>query len=273
MNPQPVIDVVSCRAFEEFVEKVRPHRYAMARVFRGQHDVNWKLQSLWDRWLSGRFQGPGPHNYDALFAGRENRREFARMQLDAFRRGVAGLPGVSADLLDADLRLWALGRHHGLVTPLLDWTESPYVATFFAFFDRLSATHQGFEYGPGFAGPLVITPDPVAIWELYYDDRVIRNGEFEVYVARDASASRQKAQAGVLTYLMHESRLSVEEYLEDRQLIQLLRRYEISGGVSMAALGSLRQMNISYGSLFPDLDGAAVEANLASLMNTLNLGE
>jgi hypothetical protein len=58
---------------------------------------------------------------------------FARKQLKNFRLSIRGRVdnGILSDTNDEEL--WAIGQHHGLATPLLDWSLAPYVALFFAF--------------------------------------------------------------------------------------------------------------------------------------------
>jgi len=83
-------------------------------IYRGHGDSLWKLEPTIDR---------------VIKFPKSKRRETL---LESFKLEIRGRRGRNPPPLETEYDYWALGQHHGLHTPLLDWTESPFVSLFFA---------------------------------------------------------------------------------------------------------------------------------------------
>ena len=128
------------QGFREFVDN---DSQDFPVYWRGQIDPNWPLASQFERKILAMYGGWKEsaiqlYPYDGRYSRDGHKlwsdgflREMRDGYLERFKRAASGLRGPNPKDL-SDEEWWALGRHYGLVTPLLDWTEKPYIAAFFA---------------------------------------------------------------------------------------------------------------------------------------------
>jgi hypothetical protein len=112
--------------------------------------------------------------------------------------------------------------------------------------------------------------EPVVVWALRSGEVREVARELDVLNPRVDIGQRQRAQRGLFTRLNHGKYLDLESYLSSFTLTgPPLRKYLIPGWEVARAITELRMMNITFATLFPDLEGAALQANFESVAFSL----
>lgn len=235
------VELFSWKYFHDFIrQKMLPFSHY---VWRGQRDSSWKLQTSLDRALRGKVHADRP----ALVADHLERFKFASRG----RRKHLAAAGVHDDN-----DWWALGQHNGLATPLLDWTESPFVALYFAF-ARASRSSTGFR----------------SVWALgnvdHKNEQIVRAHQaddppvLEYIRPFQDDNSRLVNQCAMFTRVPLGTTVCdwVAANYQGNRVEAALIHISIPETDRLDCLRTLNKMNINHKTLFPDLFGAAEHCN------------
>lgn len=228
------VHLASWRAFKgEIGEPLFGAHRAMGQLmFRGQAVASWPLQSSFDRaWIKAK-RAPGDIG-DAY-----------RSYLKFFELLNARQGRDLSTLSDAELS--SLAQHYGMPTRLLDWSLSPYMAAFFAFYYR----YMNFARDPD---------RHVAIWAV--DVAKMRKRlapRFEVLTADASKNARLSSQIGKFTYATADDH-DLAEAMTAAEPAEgpLFWKITIPASEAQMALNDLMLMGISPSDVYPDFQGVA----------------
>jgi hypothetical protein len=242
------VKVVRLRRWSEFVE----HTEALEGwAFRGHVNALWPLVPS----LTRRLQqfSPDPRLWPL--------REARAMRI--FRR-KAHIYLSDRTALEDELRCLALMQHHGASTRLLDFTKSPFVAAFFAL-ESASRDVAVFALNTPALWHSAPSFDP-SLTRACIDPRVA--GNFDRYFAGNKLPLMWFGEPSEMdSRLVAQSGLFVVPGVLDQPLDaildgyggseDLLTKFILPLEMRHAAMRALYRMNVTYATLFPDLDGLA----------------
>lgn len=256
------IEMIQLKSWREFDEHIKSsHLNNDTYIYRGQADARWKIESTLDRW-ERRFPTKEIHGGGKNFGNHPPTTREKR--LNAFKVAARGKTSGLASLSDREW--WCLAQHHGLKTPLVDWTYSPYVALFFAFEERGYVDASTCKYVvPEFRSVFC------ALAHVIGNNSTPDNPAPKVFSPHRELSPRLNSQTSVLMDMPKgidledgvRQRFEIYPSEGENHTYPVLRKLEIPNREAdrIDCLKHLNKMNIHRASLFADLDSAATYIN------------
>jgi hypothetical protein len=214
--------------------------------FRGHGDSTWKLEPTLDRVI------------------KDPKSSMRGDLLEQFKFETRGRRGKTPSKLTNENDWWALGQHHGLLTPLLDWTESPFVALYFAANTALKLNSDSLA---------VFVLATSAIMErsqlIKENDNIdlINGHKPTTKVVKPLSDENERlvSQRGLFT--RSPNNMDIQTWIETYESKESIKYIELAKLVIPNegiedCLKYLNRMNINHSTLFPDLNGASQFCNM-----------
>lgn len=217
-------------------------------LFRGQSCASWPLWSSFDRLAHN--SGVGSARVEEIYNNMLRSYFNNGVEIEAFTEAVSFRTASDYDLIAANPKLKsdleAYAQHHKLPTRLLDWSQSPYIAAFFAAADSDKCESN-----------------EIAIWCLDVAAAKVLLSELELYIhnRRPNSGRRQTWQRAAFTInrtnILETDQIFLNECgrLRETPRFPALFKVTLPRKAVAEILNDLDMMRINYLSIFPDIDG------------------
>src|ERR1700738_97380 len=223
------INVNSWDEFRRYVRGLEPYKF----MFRGQESNKWRLRTSFHR------------------TDRSDLVKFMRVDVNALHQNLSSLTRHAFNLsspIDYGAFV-SLAQHHGYPTPLLDWTHSPFIGSYFAFKNAQQADEKVRIF-------IFDREQWVTDWNQLQRITPARL-HFSILNATAINNTRMVPQQALASVTNAED---IESYIDkkarekgDRNYLQVI---DLPVEQRKEALTELSMMGITAGSLFPGLDGA-----------------